>query len=75
MFADNPSGRHWLYLPLAAILSTALRCDRHPGRRAVGIWNPRAGLAVAAALAVTGLSIHRRAGNRRRTVNPQTDAS
>lgn len=24
MFADDPSGRHWLYLPLAAILSNAL---------------------------------------------------
>ncbi len=24
MFADDPAGRHWLYLPLAAILSNAL---------------------------------------------------
>ncbi len=99
MFADDPSGRHWLYLPLAAILSNALIYAAIGAMSAWGRSNVvafgaallaavgipvaaqqafgtgPAGLAVAAALAVTGLWIHHRIGRGGQAADPEIGAS
>ena len=53
MFADDPAGRHWLYLPLAAILSNALI---YAAIGALSAWGrrfvPAFGAALVAAIAI-----------------------
>lgn len=88
MFADDRAGRHWLYLPLAALLSNALiyaaigvlaswgrafpaafvaalaAAVALPTVAQQAFGTSAAGLAVAIALAVIGLALHRWAGRR-----------